>query len=159
MVACAGTGLIITRHNDSRQEAQRHAALENALDEFHAVFGDLDHFDAGQLQLIERRAGVADLHFDVDITPGAGREVQSLLGTDGRIIGWFSWVPDRALIGAMEWLWGLVLAGGVILRCAGVALDRAARQRAVAPGRQNPRPDDARHRHRAAQSQRHVGAA
>jgi diguanylate cyclase (GGDEF)-like protein len=121
MVACAGTGLIITRHNDSRQEAQRHAALENALDEFHAVFGDLDHFDAGQLQLIERRAGVADLHFDVDITPGAGREVQSLLGTDGRIIGWFSWVPDRALIGAMEWLWGLVLAGGVIL-AAGAAL-------------------------------------
>ncbi len=96
---------------------------KNSLDELHAVFGDVDHFDAGQLRLIERRTGLVDLHFDADLTADGNREVQSLQDPRGRIIGWFSWAPDRALPHAMNWLWGFAeLAGAALAFCAYLAL-------------------------------------
>jgi hypothetical protein len=51
VIACAAIGLSDTARDDSRVEIARHAALQDALDELHAVFGDVDHFDAGQLRL------------------------------------------------------------------------------------------------------------
>jgi hypothetical protein len=70
------------------------------------------------------------LGLDTDATGAAGREVQSLHDEQGRIIGWLSWAPDRALIRALIWLWGLIgalatalgvcafLAAGLIQRLA-----------------------------------------
>ena len=128
MVACAAIGLVTTQRNDSRMQSDRHAALERELDELHVVFGDVVRFDAGQIQFIERRAGLEDLRFDADLTVDNGREVQSLHDAQGRILGWFSWMPDRALIRTMNWLWGIVGTVGVILAmCAFLAL-RATRQ-------------------------------
>jgi diguanylate cyclase (GGDEF)-like protein len=127
-VACAVIGLSVTQRNDSRQEAERHVALQTALDEFHAVFGEVDHFDSGQIGLIERRAGLGDLRFDTDPTAESGREVQSLHDAQGRIVGWFSWAPDRGLIRAMDSLWGVAAALTVLLAmCAFLAL-RATRR-------------------------------
>jgi diguanylate cyclase (GGDEF)-like protein len=128
IITCAAIGLTDTHRDDSRLELERHAALQDALDELHAVFGEVDHFDAGQLRLIERRAGLADLHFDTDIVAESGREVQSLHDPAGRIVGWFSWSPDRSLAHAMNWLWGLAGAVGIGLAfCAFLAV-RATRQ-------------------------------
>ena len=128
VIACAVIGLADTTRDDSRLEIERHAALQDALDELHAVFGDVDHFDSGQLRLIERRAGLNDLHFDTDMAADGGREVQSLHDPQGRIVGWFSWVPDRALAHAMDWLWAIAgLAGMVLVFCASLAL-RASRR-------------------------------
>ncbi len=115
VIACAATGLTATQRNDARQAAERHKALEATLGELHAVFGDVDHFDNGQLGLIERRAGLNDLRFDADLTSDSEREVQSLHDAQGRIVGWFSWAPDRALIHTMNWLWSVVGAFGVVL--------------------------------------------
>ena len=66
MIACAASGFAVTQCNDRRFEIERHAALQTALDELHAVFGDVDHFDYGQLRLIERRSGLKDLRFETD---------------------------------------------------------------------------------------------
>ena len=107
-IACAVIGFAVTAHNDSRAAAERDAALRVALEEFRAAFGERTSFDSGQLRLIERRAGLKELRFAADAPTDAGREVQSLLDGDGRIVGWFSWVVDRALIAAMDRLWVLV---------------------------------------------------
>ena len=59
-----------------------------------------------RLPLIARLAGLKDLRFDTDEDSTAGREAQSLHDERGRIVGWFSWAADRALIRAEIWLWG-----------------------------------------------------
>jgi len=126
--ACAAIGLTVTQRNDSRMADEQHAALQAALDELHAVFGDVDHFDSGQLSLIERRAGLGDLRFDADLSADSGRETQSLHDAPGRIVGWFSWSPDRALIRAMDWLWGVAGVVGVVLALCAILALRATRR-------------------------------
>jgi len=121
-IACAVVGFAVTQDNDRRFAIERHVALQAALDELHAVFGDIHRFDYGQLRLIERRSGLKDLRFGANPAPDSGREIQSLQDARGRILGWFSWAPDRALIRAMDWLWVLAGAAGVaLLLCAVVA--------------------------------------
>ena len=135
VIAFAALGLADTARDDSRLEIARHAALQDALDELHAVFGDVDHFDPGQLRLIERRAGLNDLHFDTDIAADGGREAQSLHDPQGRIVGWFSWVPDRGLAHVMNWLWAFAgMIGIVLVYCAILAL-RASRRLGAALAR------------------------
>jgi diguanylate cyclase (GGDEF)-like protein len=130
VIACAAAGLTATQRNDARQAAERHKTLEAVLGELHAVFGDIDHFENGQLGLVERRAGLNDLRFDADPASDGEREVQSLHDAQGRIIGWFSWAPDRALIHTMNWLWSVVGTLGVMLALA-AALALGAAQRLV----------------------------
>jgi diguanylate cyclase (GGDEF)-like protein len=132
VLACAAAGLFETQRNDSRSLAEQHAALEAALDELHGVLGDPDHFDAGQLALIARRAGLHDLRFDGALADERDREVQSVHDAQGRILGWFSWAPDRVFIVAMDWLWGLLAATGLVLACGGYVAMRATRRLAVA---------------------------
>ncbi len=105
-IACAVIALAVTQYHDRRMAAERHTALQTALEELHAVFGDVHRVDDAQLRLIERRSGLADLRFGSDPPPEAGREIQSLEDAQGRIVGWFSWAPDRGLTLAMDWLWG-----------------------------------------------------
>jgi diguanylate cyclase (GGDEF)-like protein len=131
MLFGAIVGLVVTLHEDSRLAGGRHAALQLVLDDLQGTaIIQSGHFDASQLQAIARRTGLNDLRFDTDDTGVAGREVQSLHGPQGRILGWFSWAPDRALIRALIWLWSMMgalglalgvcalLSGGLILRLA-----------------------------------------
>jgi diguanylate cyclase (GGDEF)-like protein len=119
IIVCTVAGLVVVGLNDSRRTSERHSALRLALDEVRAVFGDGDRFDEGKLRLIERRAGLKDLRFATDPSATAGREVQSLHDRDGRIVGWFSWAPDRALARSMNLLWAL--AGFAAVALAGCA--------------------------------------
>ena len=79
MIACAVIGLAVARHNDLRQQNERHAALQQALSEFHAVFGDAGFFDEAQVRLIERRSALSGLRFETDPASDGNREVQSVL--------------------------------------------------------------------------------
>jgi diguanylate cyclase (GGDEF)-like protein len=135
VIACVAAGLTDIQHNDSVKQIERHAALQVALDELHAVFGDVDHFDAGQLGLIARRASLDDLRFDTDLTPDTAREVQSLHDPQGRILGWFSWAPDRALSRAMTWLWRVAGAVSVVLALCAFLVLRATQRLSSSLGR------------------------
>ena len=115
MLACAVAGFAVTVREDQRLAAERHAALELALDEVRGVFGDSGGFDDSRLPLVARLAGLKDLRFDTDEDSTAGREAQSLHDERGRIVGWFSWAADRSLIRAEIWLWGLIGAVGAAL--------------------------------------------
>ena len=136
VLACAAAGLFETQRNDSRSWAEQHAALDAALGELRGVLGDTigtaDHFDAGQLALIERRAGLRDLRFDGALADERGRDVQSVHDPQGRILGWFSWTPDREFVVAMDWLWGLLAATALVLAVGGYLAMRATRRLVVA---------------------------
>ncbi len=97
VLGCAAIGFTTTQSDDGRSEAARQAALENALIELQPALNGGDHVDAGELASIGRRAGLDDLRFDADLTADSGREVQTMQDAQGRIVGWFSWAPDRSL--------------------------------------------------------------
>src|SRR5580698_4995022 len=73
VLAVVVAGFVVTLHEDRRLETERHAALELALDEFHGMFGDIDHFNDAQLRLMERHSGLKDLRFDTDGIGNPGR--------------------------------------------------------------------------------------
>ncbi len=128
LVLCAGVGFAATQLGESRLEAERHAALQQALDEFRASAGDLEQVDDAALRLIERRAGLKDLRFDADPVAGGGRELQSVHDARGRILGWFSWTAEGALAGALDRLWGLMAAVGAALAAGAYFAMGASRQ-------------------------------
>ena len=124
-ITVAVVGFAVTQSNDRRLAADRQIALHNALEELRPMLGHAEHFDDGSLRLIGRRSGLADLRFGTDPAPESGSEVQSLQDAQGRIVGWFSWMPDRTLIRAMDWLWGLAGAVGVALMFCAMMTARA----------------------------------
>jgi diguanylate cyclase (GGDEF)-like protein len=125
LLLAAATGFLLTQREDNRLAVEQHAALQGALDEVRNASGGGDGFDAGQLQLIARRAGLSDLRFDADAVAPAGGEAQSLHDAQGRIVGWFSWQPDRASIRSLEWLWGAIGAIGLALGICALAVAAA----------------------------------
>ncbi len=127
MIVFAAIGFTVTQFGESRLQAERHAALRLALDEFAGASGDVGRLDDGRLRLIEQRAGVTDLRFDAEPTPEAGRELQSLLDARGRIVGWFSWTADSAHFRAMDRLWALLAAVGAALALCAVLAVRGLR--------------------------------
>jgi len=137
VIACAAIALDATQRHNSRVATEQYAALQATLDELRPEFGPSDHFDDGELRLIERRAGLADLRFDADLAADGGRDVQSILDPQGRIVGWFSWLPDRSLVSAMERLWGVTGALGIVLALAAIAMLRAAGRLGAALARAN----------------------
>jgi len=135
VIGCAVIGFTTTHHDDSRSEAARQAALANALTELHPALNGDDHFDAATVASIGRRAGLADLRFDADLTADDGREVQTLQDAQGRIVGWFSWTPDRSYVRGMDQLWTVVAIAGVILTFCAILAFRATRRLADTLGR------------------------
>jgi diguanylate cyclase (GGDEF)-like protein len=115
MVVCAVIGFTVTLRADRHVSSEQHAALQLVLDDMQYVASEGGAFGDGQLAVIARRAGLKDLRFDADDSAIGGREAQSIHDGRGRIVGWFSWAPDRALIGAVIWLWGITGALGVVL--------------------------------------------
>jgi len=128
ILLCAATGFITTRISQGHVEAEQRAALQQALDEFHKQFGDIDAPDDVQLREIGRRSRLADLRFDANPIGDAGRTVQSLHDPRGRIVGWFSWAAERGFIAAMDRLWGLLaLVGAILGICTFIAMRAAMR--------------------------------
>jgi diguanylate cyclase (GGDEF)-like protein len=128
VMLCAAIGFAITQFSESRLEAEQGAALRQALDDFREAFGDFEQLNDRQLRGIERRAGLQDLRFDAGPTAERGRELQSLHDARGRIVGWLSWVAGGALVGAMNRLWGLLAAIGVVSGVGAYLALRATRQ-------------------------------
>ena len=120
LIVFAAIGFAATQLGESRLQAERHAALRLALDEFGGASGDAGQFDDARLRLIERRAGMTDLRFDAAPTPDAGRELQSLHDARGRIVGWLSWSADSAHFRAMDRMWALLAVVGAALALSAV---------------------------------------
>ena len=119
---CTIVGYVLVRQADDRQEIERRTALLGAFEDVRASGADFAKLDPKLIRAMERTAGLKDLRFEAD--PVAGdREIQSLLDRQGRIVGWFSWQPDRSMTRAMSQLQPLLAATGLcLIGFAGVAL-------------------------------------
>jgi diguanylate cyclase (GGDEF)-like protein len=115
-------GYALVRQADDRQSLERRAALLGAIDDIRGSGADFTALDTRHIKGIERTAGLKDLRFETE--PAAGdREIQSVLSSNGRIVGWFSWEPDRSMSNALSQLRPLLaLTGMFLIGFAGIAL-------------------------------------
>jgi diguanylate cyclase (GGDEF)-like protein len=119
---CAIVGYALVRQADDRQGLERRAALLGAIEDIRNSGADFTALDARHISGIERTAGLKGLRFETEPAEGE-REVQSVLNGKGRIIGWFSWEPDRSMSNALSQLQPLlVLTGVFLIGFAGIAL-------------------------------------
>ena len=126
---CAIIGFVLVRQADDRQNIERRAALLGAIEDIRSSGANFTALDPGHIKNMERTAGLKDLRFETEPV-GGDREVQSVLNGNGRIIGWFSWLPDRSMSNALGTLKPLMALTGLFLVVfAGIALWQV--QRAV----------------------------
>jgi diguanylate cyclase (GGDEF)-like protein len=119
---CTIAGYVLVRQADDRQALERRGALLAALQEIRASGAQLSRPDRKLIHTMERTAGLRDLRFEAE--PAAdGREIQPLLDTQGRIIGWFSWEAERSMAAALGQLQPLLAVTGLcLIGFAGLAL-------------------------------------
>src|SRR3954454_11636576 len=119
---CAIVGYALVRQADDRQGLERRAALLGAIEDIRSSGAAFSALDSRHIKGMERTAGLKDLRFETE--PVAGdREIQSVLDRHGRIIGWFSWEPDRSMSNALRQLQPLLALTGIcLIGFAGIAL-------------------------------------
>jgi diguanylate cyclase (GGDEF)-like protein len=119
---CAIVAYALVRQADDRQGLERRAALLGAIEDIRSSGADFAALDPRHIKGMERTAGLKDLRFESE--PVAGdREIQSVLDRHGRIMGWFSWEPDRSMSNALNQLQPLLALTGIFLvGFAGIAL-------------------------------------
>src|SRR6185295_7793650 len=111
---CAIAGYTMVRQADERQALERRAVLLSAIADVRNTGVNFAAIEPRHLSYIERVAGLKDLRFEAE--PVAGdREVQSVLDSQGRIMGWFSWRLEHSLSNALGELGPLFVLTGIFL--------------------------------------------
>jgi diguanylate cyclase (GGDEF)-like protein len=118
IVVCTGLAYVLARQADDYLEAHHRQALAGAVEALQAVSPDLARVEPKLIRVLERASGLKELRFETEPV-GGEREVQPMLDGKGRIVGWFSWEPERPATAMMNRL--LPLAGSIALGLAGFA--------------------------------------
>jgi diguanylate cyclase (GGDEF)-like protein len=121
LVALVVGGLAFYGHAriaDDRLEMAHRNALRHGIAQFR-VAKDGGAVDGQTLQRLQGLSGVGNLRWETEPEEGA-REVQSVLDTDGRIVGWLSWDSERPVTtAAMRFMpLSAVIAAGLLLLAA-----------------------------------------
>ncbi|MBX9843585.1 MAG: bifunctional diguanylate cyclase/phosphodiesterase [Xanthobacteraceae bacterium] len=111
---CAVVGYALVRQADERQAMERRTALLTAIQDIRNAGADFTRLDPRQFKYIERTAGLKNLRFETEPIED-DREVQSVLDTHGRILGWFSWEPQNAMSSALGELQPLAILTAILL--------------------------------------------
>jgi diguanylate cyclase (GGDEF)-like protein len=111
---CVVAGFVLVNRADDRLDLERRVALLGAVEELRAAGAGFKTFDPERLRSLERIAGLKDLRFESEPDTG-GRELQSVMSRQGRIIGWFSWQPERSISKALSKLRPLLAIAGLCL--------------------------------------------
>ena len=85
---------------DNTIEAEHRIAIRAGIEKFHLVQAGGD-IDPAALLLLEQFSGVKKLKWETEPEPEQiGRELQSVLDDNGRILGWLSWDAERPMTAA-----------------------------------------------------------
>src|SRR6185437_8848245 len=115
---CAGLGFGLARVSDERAVLHQRAALRESIAEFRASPGPADEVRQQLMRIIKQHFDLKGLEFETD--PAAGeRETQPVMNGQGRIIGFFTWEPDRPMTRMMKRL--VPLIGGLVAALLGFA--------------------------------------
>ena len=99
-IACGGFGYEIARRSDEARASAQRQALREAVSEIRSLITGFD-IDPRLLRIIEQSAGMASLKFETDPAP-SGLEMQPVLNAQGRIVGFFTFEPERPMTQAMN---------------------------------------------------------
>ena len=113
-VLCCVLGFVLAQQaDDDLQNAQRQA-LRGAIEALQAVSPDLSDVDPKLVHILESASGLKGLRL-AEEPPEGTREVQSLMDSKGRIVGWFTWQPERPATATMTRLlpFGVLIALGL----------------------------------------------
>jgi hypothetical protein len=114
-VAGIGVAWVLAQQADDDLDASRRRALRETVEALQAVSPSYSEVEPRRIPMLERASGLKGLRFESD-PPGAGRNVQSLTDQNGRIVGWFSWEPERPARAMMLQLspFGALIAAGLL---------------------------------------------
>ena len=115
VIFCTVAGSVLVRQADDRQEVDRRNALLGAITDLRASGANISALKPDVVRGLERIAGLKDLRFERDPVEDSNREMLSLLDKNGRIAGWFSWVPDRSMSRALGTLGPFLAVTAVLL--------------------------------------------
>ena len=101
LIVCTGLAYVLARQADDYFEAQHRRALAGAVEALQALSPDLARVEPKLIRVLERASGLKELRFETE-PAGEGRDVQSMLDSKGRIVGWFSWQPERPATAMMN---------------------------------------------------------
>jgi diguanylate cyclase (GGDEF)-like protein len=118
IIVSTGLGYMLARQADDHLEAEHRQALSGAIEALQAVTPNFARVEPRLIQVLERASGLKALKFETDPVSGE-REAQSMLNRNGRIVGWFSWEPERPATAMMNRI--LPVAGLIALGLAGFA--------------------------------------
>jgi len=118
-VLCCALGFVLARQADDYVENAHRDALRSAIQALQAVSPDLADVDPKLLRILENASGLKGLRL-AEEPPQDAREVQSLIDSKGRIVGWFTWEPERPATAMITQL--LPFAGLIALGLFGFAL-------------------------------------
>ena len=118
IIVSIGLGYMLARQADDHLEAEHRQALSGAIEALQAVTPNFARVEPRLIQVLERASGLKALKFETDPVSGE-REVHSMLNRNGRIVGWFSWEPERPATAMMNRI--LPVAGLIALGLAGFA--------------------------------------
>jgi diguanylate cyclase (GGDEF)-like protein len=103
-------GFVLARQADDYFENTHRQALRGAVEALQAVSPDLTDIDPKLVRMLENASGLKGLRL-AEAPPEGANEVQSLIDSKGRIVGWFTWDPERP---ATTMIMQLVPFGGLI---------------------------------------------
>jgi diguanylate cyclase (GGDEF)-like protein len=93
-IAGFGFAFETARQADDAVESGRHQALDQAIQALQAVAPDLSGDAPRLVRVLQQASGITGLRFD-DNPPDGEHDQRSLFDPKGRLIGWFSWEPER----------------------------------------------------------------
>ena len=94
IIVCLGLAYVLAQQADDYLEAEHRQALSGAVQALQAVSPDLAKVEPELIRVLEQASGLKELRFESEPVAG-NRQVQSMLDRNGRIVGWFSWEPER----------------------------------------------------------------
>jgi diguanylate cyclase (GGDEF)-like protein len=100
-LAFAGAGYEFARRSDDRRASEQRELLRGAISEFRALFDPGGEVDPRFVRMIEQSVGLKGVKFETDPAPSA-REMQPVMNTQGRIIGFFTFDADRPMTRTMH---------------------------------------------------------
>jgi diguanylate cyclase (GGDEF)-like protein len=112
-ILCCVLGVVLARQADDYFESAHREALRGAVEALQAASPDLADVDPKLIRILESASGLKGLRL-AEEPPQDAREVQSLIDSKGRIVGWFTWEPERpatAMVAQLLPFGGLIALG------------------------------------------------
>lgn len=114
-VLCGVFGFVLAKQADDRRDSEHRQALRHAIEALQASSQDLTNVDPNMIRVLEGASGLKGMRL-AEEPPQETLDVQSLIDSKGRIVGWLTWEPERPAMDMIAKLspFGALIALGLL---------------------------------------------